>query len=374
MTQLDKVLTEELSAGKIAQLEQYINDDNFYEYIKLIKKNADIKQLAHNNSKFDEFFATHGLSNLNFGRNNSAKDSFIKLFAENDNIDNLIKVINDNGVVSISELKESENIFNYCKNFYEEARILATWVNSKSTSSGLCEILLKFILKDLKNNTEGDIQLNNLKFIEVKASTIGKNASGGHPCGQKTNNDLKIKGAWSIYKYLNANLFFIKSKSSYTEYKYFQNKTGFKEFIDLVNSNNISIDVVAHSIVNAILFQYNFITSIDTSLSSNPSEAKKLYASAERFLKNKSLDFSTILQLIGAIQLYLYYKIEKFSYLIFVMIDKFGNSPNSGNYWLIRDCENTLLNFDEVSNHIKFGVLDSPVSNHGRTGKMFLKA
>ena len=43
MTQLDKVLNEELSAGKIAQLEQYINDDNFYEYIKLIKKNADIK-------------------------------------------------------------------------------------------------------------------------------------------------------------------------------------------------------------------------------------------------------------------------------------------------------------------------------------------
>jgi hypothetical protein len=78
-----------------------------------------------------------------------------------------------------------------------------------------------------------------------------------------------------------------------------------------------------------------------------------------------------MLNLVGSIQLYLYSQIEQFDYFFCVLIDKNGNATNSGNYWFVKNCETSLLNFDTVTNNINFGVLDSPTSSQGRTGKMY---
>lgn len=379
MKTLQKTVFEALSKNKIEQLKTYINDENFDEYFKIIQRNSKLIGLKDNNENYDKFFEEHGLSKLNFGRNKSAKDAFISLFSENDNLDVLTQIVNNNGVLSINNLPENENIFNLCKingnDFSNEAKIIATWINSTSASAGPCEMLLKFILKEGYTGKMGDVSIRPSEEMEVKASTIGKNASGGHAAGQKGNNGVKIRGAWSIYMYINKNLFGLGDDNAVTDKAaYFQNKNGFNNFIKLLKDKKLddkkSAEFVTKTLVDAICFQYNYITNENDTKNSLP-QIDALYKAALNYYNKNGLEQSAILNLVGSIQLYLYSQIEGFDYLFCVMIDKSGDSAESGNYWFINDCTTKLLDFESVCNNINFGVLDSPTSSQGRTGKMY---
>lgn len=378
MKALKNSLNEALSNANMAQIKTYINDENFDEYFKIIQRNSKLIGLKDNNNAYDKFFEDHGLTKLNFGRNKSAKDAFISLFSENDKLNVLTEIVNNNGILSINNLSENGNIFELCKingnDFSDEAKIIATWINSTSASAGPCEMLLKFILKEGYTGKMGDVSIRPSEEMEVKASTIGKNASGGHAAGQKGNNGVKIRGAWSIYLYLNKYLFNIEGNKEADDAQYFQNKNGFAKFVKLLHDNNLddkkSAEFVTKTLVDAICFQYNYITNEENAKNTLPN-IQSLYDAALTFYNKNDLDIKNILNLVGSIQLYLYSQIEQFNYFFCVLIDKNGNATNSGNYWFVKNCGVSLLNFDTVTNNINFGVLDSPTSSQGRTGKMF---
>lgn len=378
MKTLKLTLNEALSDANMAQIKTYINDENFDEYFKIIQRNSKLIGLKDNTGVYDKFFEDHGLTKLNFGRNKSAKDAFISLFSENDKLNVLTDIVNNNGILSINNLSENGNIFELCKingnDFSDEAKIIATWVNSTSASAGPCEMLLKFILKEGYTGKMGDVSIRPAEEMEVKASTIGKNASGGHAAGQKGNNGVKIRGAWAIYLYLNKYLFNIEGNKEADAAQYFQNKNGFAKFVNLLHTNNLddkkSAEIVTKTLVDAICFQYNYITNEENAKNTLPN-IQSLYDAALKFYNKNNLDIKSMLNLIGAIQLYLYSQIEQFDYFFCVLVDKNGNDANSGNYWFVKNCEISLLNFDTVTKNINFGVLDSPTSAQGRTGKMY---
>ena len=378
MKVLKHSLCEALSNANMAQIKTYINDENFDEYFKIIQRSSKLIGLKDNNDAYDKFFEDHGLTKLNFGRNKSAKDAFISLFSENDKLNVLTEIVNNNGILSINNLSENGNIFDLCKingnDFSDEAKIIATWINSTSASAGPCEMLLKFILKEGYTGKMGDVSIRPSEEMEVKASTIGKNASGGHAAGQKGNNGVKIRGAWAIYLYLNKYLFNIEGNKEADAAQYFQNKNGFAKFVNLLHTNNLddkkSAEFVTKTLVDAICFQYNYITNEENTKNTLPN-IQSLYDAALNFYNKNNLDIKNMLNLVGVIQLYLYSQIEQFDYFFCVLVDKNGNDANSGNYWFVKNCETSLLNFDTVTNNINFGVLDSPTSAQGRTGKMY---
>ena len=102
----------------------------------------------------------------------------------------------------------------------------------------------------------------------------------------------------------------------------------------------------------------------------------ELYDASIKYYNNILRDdfsFDNMKNLIGCIQLYLYSSIEKFDYLFFFKVDKFGDSENSGDYVLFKDCSTSLLKCENIIEYIYFGTLDNPTSTQGRSGKMFLR-
>lgn len=381
---------ESLSKENVKKLEEYISDDNIDEYIKLIKRHG--ASLGIDNDSYDNFFEIHGLSKLNWGRNNSAKKQFVKLFSEEDHLDILTSIVKNNGVLSIKDVEENGNIFNLCKiednDFSDEAKTIATWTNSTSANAGPCEMLLKFILKEGRTFKSGDVGIHDGedKEMEVKAATTGKNASGGHAAGQKENNGQKIRGAWSIYLYLNKNLFNLGDDNAIADKSaYFQNDNGIKNFNQLIKDNKLdkddkSLKTLSNGIVDALCFQYNFITNEKESKNSLKT-VDELYDAAYIYCKSiydNGFKRQDLFNLVGCIQLYLYSQIEKFDYFFCVQVDKSDESTNenNGNYWCAKNCKSQdtkLLKFDIVTNNLYFGQLDSPTSSQGRTGKIYMK-
>ena len=393
-----KSLYETLSDSSIKQIVDFLktaeglNDDNISDYINILSKEA--KKSGIKQQDYEMFFDKHGLSKLNWGRKNSAVKQFINLFMENDNIEALSYI---NGMISINDINENGNIFDYCKNdqcnFVDEAHTIATWVNSTSANAGPCEMLLKFILKEGTTLLQGDvgiIQTNDEEEMEVKAATTGKNASGGHAAGQKGNNGQKIRGAWSIYLYLNEKLFNMTNNNANAnadKSTYFQNEKGVKKFNQLLKDNNLlnnnkSIRKISDNIVDALAFQYNFITNDNYNKADNYNFEKQLKQSAYDYcasiITSNGFDKQDLLNLVGCIQLYLYSQIENFQYFFCIQIDKSDESKNknNGNYWCVKNCQSnksTLFTFNEVINNLYFGALDSPTSSQGRTGKIYMK-
>jgi len=369
-----------------------LNDNDVDEYIKLLSKHA--KKSGIQQQDFDTFFNKHGLSKLNWGRKNSASKQFTELFSDNDNLDALMYVVKNDGMISINDINNNGNIFDYCKNdqcdFRDEAHTIATWLNSTSANAGPCEMLLKFILKEGATLSSGDVGIkysSKEEEMEVKAATTGKNASGGHAAGQKSNpnTNQKIRGAWSIYLYLNKNLFNISDdNASADKAAYFQNEAGLKTFNTLLKDKKLLNDPkqISDGIVDAICFQYDYITNEDNSKNSL-STINELKSSAYAFIqeiidKNTGFTKQNLLNLVGCIQLYLYSQIEGFNYFFCVQIDKSDESTNkdNGNYWCVKNCKDKnspLLDFKNVIDNLYFGTLDSPTSSQGRTGKIYMK-
>ena len=389
MLHLNDFILEKLSPENIKRLEKYINDTNIDEYIDTIEKKYNVSNI--DTKKYDDFFEKHGLAKLNWGRNNSAREQFISLFSKSNKLSVLDAIIDNKGIVKIDSMPENGNIFELCKinssEFHDEAKTIATWTNSGSANSGPCEMLLKFILKEGCTLKSGDVGIyiskDNTKEMEVKAATTGKNASGGHAAGQKGNNGQRIRGAWSIYLYLNSHLFNLDSSNSFADKSaYFQNSDGVKNFNKLIKDNGLDsdLDKVSNAIVDALCFQYNYITNEHDSRNTVPNQ-DDLKEAAQQYCKsiyNNGFDKQDLLNLVGCIQLYLYSKVEDFDYFFCVQVDKSNTSTNenNGNYWLVNNCkssESALLDFDKVTENLYFGVLDSPTSTQGRTGKIYMK-
>lgn len=400
MKRLDTYTFESLSNKGIQKLVDYLksaeglDDAKIDEYIKILSRHA--KSSGIKQDDYATFFNNHGLSELNWGRKNSAIKQFVNLFSENDNLEALSHIVKNNGIISINDPKftDNGNIFNYCKNdqydFTDEAHTIATWTNSKSANAGPCEMLLKFILKEGATLESGDVGIkysSKEEEMEVKAATTGKNASGGHAAGQRgnPNTNNKIRGAWSIYFYLNKNLLQIDPENSTADKsQYFQNENGVKKFNELLKERNLlnNTQIISDSIVDAICFQYDYITNENNSNNSLPT-INDLKNSAREFTdkvinKNEGFTKQDLLNLVGCIQLYLYSQIEGFDYFFCIQIDKSDESknPNNGNYWCVKKCKNRispLLSFDNVVKNLYFGVLDSPTSSQGRTGKIYMK-
>ena len=377
---------ENISKENIKKLEEYINDDNFDDYLKLIKRHASSNNV--DKQTFEDFFKRHGIAELNWGRNNDAVKQFTHLFAEYDNLDKLNEIIKNDGVISVNDVEESANIFTkYCKGFEEEAKTIASWVNSTSANAGPCEMLLKFILKEGRTFKSGDVGILGKKKqeeMEVKAGTLkGKSASGGHAAGQKGN----IRKAWSIYWYLDHNLFNKDTDNSEADkLQYFQNeKVGFKDFNQKLIDNNLLDNPrnISDKIVEALEFQYNFISNTkgakstlktENDLKDAAFEQLKPYIKKDGISSNKAL-----INVVGCVQLYLYSQVEHFDYFFAVMIDKNidNESAENGFYFFAKDCANdksVLLDFNKVLSYLQFGQLDSTTSSQGRTGKIkFIK-
>ena len=380
MKHFNEYFFESLSKESIKKLEQYISDENVDEYIKLLKRHASKSGIKEDD--YTVFFDKHGISELNWGRKNSAVKQFVNLFSEEDHLDILTKIVKDDGVVSIDDIKETGNIFkDYCSEFSEEAKIIASWTNSKSANAGPCELLLKFIIKEANSKKTGDVTIHNDEEMEVKASTLkGKSSgSGGHAAGQRG----KIRNTWAVYYYLNNNVFNIETSNSEADkLKYFQNKDGVQELNNVIKDKGLSIEEVTNGIVDALCFQYNFITN-ENDVKNELKTKDKLYKAALNIAKSisKNNEFNSsndVFNLVGCIQLYLYSQIEGFDYFFAVLVDKNidNESDNNGFYFCIKNCQDDnseLLNFDKILSYIRFGGLDSTTSSQGRTGKIYIK-
>lgn len=380
MKHFNEYFFESLSKESIKKLEQYISDENVDEYIKLLKRHASKSGIKEDD--YTVFFDKHGISELNWGRKNSAVKQFVNLFSEEDHLDILTKIVKDDGVVSIDDIKETGNIFkDYCSEFSEEAKIIASWTNSKSANAGPCELLLKFIIKEANSKKTGDVTIHNDEEMEVKASTLkGKSSgSGGHAAGQRG----KIRNTWAVYYYLNNNVFNIETSNSEADkLKYFQNKDGVQELNNVIKDKGLSIEEVTNGIVDALCFQYNFITN-ENDVNNELKTKDKLYKAALNIAKSisKNNEFNSsndVFNLVGCIQLYLYSQIEGFDYFFAVLVDKNidNESDNNGFYFCVKNCQDDnseLLNFDKILSYIRFGGLDSTTSSQGRTGKIYIK-
>lgn len=380
MKHFNEYFFESLSKESIKKLEQYISDENVDEYIKLLKRHASKSGIKEDD--YTVFFDKHGISELNWGRKNSAVKQFVNLFSEEDHLDILTKIVKDDGVVSIDDIKETGNIFkDYCSEFSEEAKIIASWTNSKSANAGPCELLLKFIIKEANSKKTGDVTIHNDEEMEVKASTLkGKSSgSGGHAAGQRG----KIRNTWAVYYYLNNNVFNIETSTSEADkLKYFQNKDGVQELNNVIKDKGLSIEEVTNGIVDALCFQYNFITN-ENDVKNELKTKDKLYKAALNIAKSisKNNEFNSsndVFNLVGCIQLYLYSQIEGFDYFFAVLVDKNidNESDNNGFYFCVKNCQDDnseLLNFDKILSYIRFGGLDSTTSSQGRTGKIYIK-
>jgi hypothetical protein len=166
---------------------------------------------------------------------------------------------------------------------------------------------------------------------------------------------------------------------------YFQNNAGIKNFGKKLAEYNLTDDIenISVNIVNSLLYQYRFI-EIDSTPDNNFKEINKnlknLYNNAADLFK-KVIDkdginnIDTFIDIIGAIQLYLYCLVEEFDYFCCLLLDKSetSNSPNNGNYILFKDPKNDLLKLQDVISKLHFGKLDSTTTLQGRTGKIFFR-
>lgn len=374
-----KSLKDVLIEANINDLITFLNDNNIDvdNALSILKKHH--SKGGINEKMYEEFFKKHGLSGLNWGRKNSALKQFVNLFAEDNKLEILNNIIENDGIVSINDMKSEGNLFvDYCKGFDEEAKVISTWTNSKSANAGPGEILLKFIIKEGNTRKTGDVGIGTDKEMEVKASTLNGSqiGSGGHAAGQKGD----IRKTWSIYAYLSEHLFGENIKDGGADkMTYFQNNAGIKNFGKKLAEYNLTDDIenISVNIVNSLLYQYRFIKENDAS---KIATFNKLYENATVLFnkvidKNGINDIDKFIDIIGAIQLYLYCLVEEFDYFCCLLLDKSetSNSPNNGNYILFKDPKNDLLKLQDVISKLHFGKLDSTTTLQGRTGKIYFR-
>jgi len=370
-------------------------------YLKKHLTNEQVKEIFDNYIYDNEDYYNNFLINIDdlttmlknkgltlFGPIKDTSKYILKLFTKNNHESILKKIINDyfaKKSLSIDDLETTGNIFNdFCKGWENEAKELASLTYKATANVGPYEVLLKFLLQEAGSGQSGDIEISSNKEFEVKCMTWNKSGkSGGHLAGQKAYGDSKIRKSWSIYMYLNENLFHLEKYNNKLADKaaYFQNNTGFKNFIKLCEVNKLSNSDIAKGLVNSLCFQYNYITNDrdkDGNMSNIPSLSstiiEELYKQTEEKLKTISeLSFQDMKNIIGCIQFNLYSFIENFDYIfIGFLSDQINKQEQNGKYFFYKkDSTKDIVNFNVITDNLYFGPLET--TDQGRTGKIYLK-
>lgn len=315
---------------------------------------------------------------LNWPKNSSAKESFIRIF--DDNIEILNGIIKNGGVISINDLAEIGNIFNYCEGFEKEAADIAELTTPNgNTASGKFEILLKLLLKEGYTGKSGDVSIKGSpKGMEVKCTSYSAkgNTSGGRPTGQGEN----YTKPWRIYQWLNLYLLDLGDDTDVANScQYFQTITGAKDFLNKCNGCNLTTDEILDAIVDSICYQYEFLSIKTKNIKDDKFNTDKhdaIRKAAGDFIGKGQLTTDNIFSLVGCCQLCCYSIVEGFDYLMIPYIDlKNDASSNSGKYLLIKDCQSAdskLYDFDYLTKYIKFLAVGKSTDNRKTAGEMHL--
>ena len=408
-----------LNEGCWEDLERYVREHelDWDEAIGVIKKYVNSRTKIEN---FDEFLTSHGLKNLTIGRRLLSDE--IKEIFDNNNCTFILKetIINNDGAISIDSLvNEPEgNIFNnFCAGWEDAARACCCLKPGKSAAVGSGEVFLNLLIQGASSGNEGDLIINGTYPLEVKSITSRKNSykSGPHAAGQKG----RIRFAWELYAYMYTYMF---SEGAITDQAaaklaYFQNNNGLQKFNNTLIKECLQkyatvdfddiIRTIADTFVDAILYQYGFIPgnrcinrfkkfdkptlgeSVNVLDNIQMTSLSGEYTSRENVNKifraniNQVTGFSNssiILDVLGAVQLYLYSQIEKFEYIIFLCLDENPTliTEKNGKYLFIYGCGsegdgNRLTDIEYVISKLSFKPLDMPMHNQGRTGKIQFK-
>ena len=400
-------------------LEHYVREHelDWDEAIDVIKKYVNSRTKIEN---FDEFLSSHGLKNLTIGRH-LLSDEIKELFGNN-NCTFILKetIINNNGAISIDSLvNEPEgNIFNnFCAGWEDVARECCCLKPEKSAAVGSGEVFLNLLIQGASSGHEGDLMINGTYPLEVKAITSRKNyyKSGPHAVGQKG----YIKLAWELYAYMNTYMF---GKGAITDeaaakLAYFQNNNGLQKFNNTLIKECLQkyaavdfddiIRTVADTFVDAIFYQYGYIPG-NRCINRFEKFDKPALGESVKVLNNIQMttlsgeyiirenvnkifrsninqvtgfdNFSVILDVLGAVQLYLHSQIEKFEYIIFLCLDENPTiiTEKNGKYLFISGCgsdgdDNPLTDIEYVISKLSFKPLDMPMNNQSRSGKIQFK-
>jgi hypothetical protein len=379
MIHLQEYFFESLSKENVKKIEEYINNDNVDEVIKILDKHFNNSLTDEDFKVFENILHTKKQFNkLVWPRKSSAVEYFSKLF--DDKLDIFKNIIKEEGTISIKELPEHGNLFNYCKGFIDEAKTISSLTFPLgNTNSGRFEILLKLILKEGYTGNKGDVSIKGSKGgMEVKCHSKTKGNNGGRPFGQGPH----YMKPWRIYQWLNKYLFKIGDDNDAADKSsYFQTNSDIKEFIEKTKDKDI--DEVIKNIVNAVLYQYGLKIIKDDKKLLEPLTEKyydQIIKSSKEYINGKFEKDYQITSLVECIQLCCYSIIEGFDYFIIPYIDV--NEPddnelrNSGKYFLIKDCQNInsiLYNFTKINDYIKFRNVGGSTDDRHKAGEMFLK-
>ena len=284
-------------------------------------------QLYHDNPMKDR------LSNIDVDIN--AQKSIIRLLRDINMINKYYKYI-ENPTVSVNDFINGNNLANICNKkigFNKNAfRLISTFQarDSKGTSLGNYEILLKLILKDYNNTTRldgkgGDIIAGGVG-IEIKGN-------GGRLIGQYKGNASKIKQ--TFYGVLG-----IDDKDDIVT-KYPNPFSGIrcvKSLIEELVKKGYDNGKISEAVSEAIAFYYN---------DNNASDLQKFILKKWRDIEK---NYGLIHRILGCYQIIKYQELEKWDYM--AVFDEDRNSIN-GDYMIISKDDLSLDYLYNLSN-IKF--------------------
>jgi phosphopantetheinyl transferase (holo-ACP synthase) len=407
-----------LPEGGLENLERYVreNELSYDEAIGAIKKYVNGKTSLEN---FEEFLIEHGLANLSIG-NRKLSDEIKEIFdSKNNTVILKDTIIEHGGAISIDQLINNPegNIFdNFCEGWEDSARELCCLRPGKSVIVGSGEVFLNILIKGASSRNEGDLIIEHTHPFEVKSITSKNDVykSGPHSAGRKG----RIRLAWELYAYMNTYMFNngAITDNAAAKLAYFQNNDGLKKFNNKLVKSCLQkyaaenyddvIRAISNTFVDAIFYQYGFIHKrncinrfkrfiksavneydvIDNAQMSNLSGEYTIREAVNKIFRasiNQDTGFSNmsiILDVLGAVQLYLYSQIEKFEYIIFLCLDEDTSKITSknGKYLFIYGCtaegeENPLTNIEKIIDKLQFKALDMPMHTLGKTGKIFFK-
>lgn len=358
------------------------DDDNSKEENKMeerIMKAARlvVKKSLNKNGQLKKYCEAKNYSPGNEKKIGAAIGALIDIFSETEKLDLLDKLLENKGFISINELKaadanaylfdllKSSDIAKGEKDLDElfTKLIDETIQDGKNNNAGRGEFFLINTIKEChKTDAKGDVGFNGNSVLEVKGNSA-------RPSGQKDVGNVKslYEGFYKAYnEYVETNLsdkkddLLIQKKE---EIEFLHSATvrkqlvpKFDAFLDAFGTDSDKkLDAVMSILCEAILTQYKVSgykpeTLKKVVLQKNKTLIENILNGSEgESLIPKGSVFDRLKNIIGCIELYCYYKIEKFQRIIVL-----GVNNDLGHYFYCNKPGSQLLNFTNVLSAIKF--------------------